>query len=56
VAVSGLSEFTAAGAGGHRAGLIIGYGRPPEHAYTAALARLTAVLGSLPAQRVISRG
>jgi GntR family transcriptional regulator / MocR family aminotransferase len=27
-----------------RAGLVIGYGRPPEHAYTTALARLCAVL------------
>jgi GntR family transcriptional regulator/MocR family aminotransferase len=48
VAVSGLSEFTADGASGERAGLVVGYGRPPEHAYTAALARLTAVLASLP--------
>jgi GntR family transcriptional regulator/MocR family aminotransferase len=48
VAVSGLSEFTAEGASGQRAGLVVGYGRPPEHAYTAALARLTAVLASLP--------
>jgi GntR family transcriptional regulator/MocR family aminotransferase len=47
VAVSGLSEFTAEGASGQRAGLVVGYGRPPEHAYTAALARLTAVLASL---------
>jgi GntR family transcriptional regulator / MocR family aminotransferase len=29
-----------------RAGLVIGYGRPPEHAYTTALARLCAVLSS----------
>jgi hypothetical protein len=28
-----------------QAGLVIGYGRPPEHAYTTALARLCAVLG-----------
>lgn len=48
VAVSGLSEFTAPGASGRRAGLVVGYGRPPEHAFTAALARLTAVLESLP--------
>jgi hypothetical protein len=27
-----------------QAGLVIGYGRPPEHAYTTALARLCAVL------------
>lgn len=34
--------------------LVIGYGRPPEHAFTAALARLTAVLGAdqvVPATR-----
>jgi GntR family transcriptional regulator / MocR family aminotransferase len=31
-------------AGDTRAGLVIGYGRPPEHAYTTALARLCAVL------------
>jgi hypothetical protein len=38
--------------------VVIGYGRPPEHAYTTALARLCAVLpggteiltGSLPAR------
>jgi GntR family transcriptional regulator / MocR family aminotransferase len=48
VAVSGLREFTAEGASGQRAGLVVGYGRPPEHAYMAALARLTAVLSSLP--------
>jgi len=29
-----------------RAGLVIGYGRPPEHAYTTALARLCVVLDS----------
>jgi GntR family transcriptional regulator/MocR family aminotransferase len=50
VAVSGLDEFTAEGASDRRAGLVVGYGSPPEHAYTAALARLTAVLASLPAQ------
>jgi hypothetical protein len=32
---------------GVRAGLVIGYGRPPEHAYTTALARLCAVLADL---------
>ena len=31
-------------AGDGRAGLVIGYGRPPEHAFTAALARLCAAL------------
>jgi GntR family transcriptional regulator / MocR family aminotransferase len=58
VAVSGLAEFAAAAptesaptesAVVQRAGLVIGYGRPPDHAYTVALARLTAVLAeSLP--------
>jgi GntR family transcriptional regulator / MocR family aminotransferase len=52
VAVTGLSEFTAEGAAGRRSGLIVGYGRPPEHAYTSALARLSAVLARLPAARV----
>jgi GntR family transcriptional regulator/MocR family aminotransferase len=51
VALSGLDEFTAAGATGQRAGLVVGYGSPPDHAFTAALARLTAVLASLPSTR-----
>jgi GntR family transcriptional regulator / MocR family aminotransferase len=61
LAIEGLEHFRA-GAGppasGGRAGLVIGYGRPSEHAYTTALARLCAVLpsgtevltGSLPAR------
>ena len=48
LALNGLESYRAdqAGpvAGGGRAGLVIGYGRPPEHAYTTALARLCAVL------------
>ena len=47
VAVEGLEHYRAAAcqdAGDGRAGLVIGYGRPPEHAYTTALARLCAVL------------
>jgi len=48
LALTGLESYRAAGAGpaadGERAGLVIGYGRPPEHAYTTALARLCAVV------------
>jgi GntR family transcriptional regulator/MocR family aminotransferase len=44
LAVQGLESFRASGADADRAGLVIGYGRPPEHAYTTALARLCAVL------------
>ena len=53
VAIDGLGHYQAGGTGadedGHgvRAGLVIGYGRPPEHAYTMALARLCAVLADL---------
>jgi GntR family transcriptional regulator/MocR family aminotransferase len=53
VAIDGLGHYQAGGTGpdddGHgvRAGLVIGYGRPPEHAYTTALARLCAVLADL---------
>ncbi len=43
LALSGLESYAADGAG-DRAGLVIGYARPPEHAYTAALARLCAVV------------
>jgi hypothetical protein len=35
---------TGSPSGGDRAGLVIGYARPPEHACTTALARLAAVL------------
>ncbi|MBV9207437.1 MAG: PLP-dependent aminotransferase family protein [Actinobacteria bacterium] len=41
VAIDGLEHYRA---GDGLAGLVIGYGRPPEHAYTTALARLCAVL------------
>jgi GntR family transcriptional regulator/MocR family aminotransferase len=45
LAIEGLERFRAGRAGADgRAGLVIGYGRPPEHAYTAAVARLCAVL------------
>lgn len=36
--------------------LVLGYGRPPEHAFTAALARLAAVLGEAASPRVRRRG
>jgi GntR family transcriptional regulator/MocR family aminotransferase len=47
VAIDGLEHYRAGQgppAGDARAGVVIGYGRPPEHAYTTALARLCAVL------------
>jgi GntR family transcriptional regulator/MocR family aminotransferase len=47
LAIDGLEHYrVGAGppAGGGRAGLVIGYGRPPGHAYTTTLARLCAVL------------
>jgi GntR family transcriptional regulator / MocR family aminotransferase len=43
VAIDGLEHYRAAADDG-RAGLVIGYGRPPEHAYTTAVARLCAAL------------
>jgi len=50
LALTGLESYRADGAGpviaGDRAGLVIGYARPPEHAYTTALARLCAVVSS----------
>jgi len=50
LAIDGLGHYRAGGAGSDddgRAGLVIGYGRPPEHAYTTTLARLCAVLSDL---------
>jgi GntR family transcriptional regulator / MocR family aminotransferase len=43
LAIEGLASFHAGGAS-HGPALVIGYGRPPEHAFTTALARLGAVL------------
>jgi GntR family transcriptional regulator / MocR family aminotransferase len=43
LAIEGLGAYAAPGRSGPQA-LVIGYGRPPEHAYTAALARLDAAL------------
>ena len=56
VAVDGLERYRAGEgppAGDGRAGLVIGYGRPPEHAFTAALARLCAALAGEPAGRLL---
>ncbi len=44
LAVEGLASYRAAGRGPHSPALVAGYGRPPDHAFTAALARLCAVL------------
>jgi GntR family transcriptional regulator / MocR family aminotransferase len=41
--LEGLGTFSS-DAGSRRAGLVIGYGTPPDHAYTGAIARLTAAL------------
>ncbi|HLN70573.1 MAG TPA: PLP-dependent aminotransferase family protein [Streptosporangiaceae bacterium] len=46
LALQGLESFRVPGTSADRAGLVIGYGHPPEHAYTTALARLCAVLDS----------
>ncbi len=48
LAIDGLECYRAEGgpAGDGRAGLVVGYGRPPEHGYTTALARLCAVLAA----------
>jgi len=42
LAVEGLGSYGATGR--HRPALVVGYGRPPEHAFTTALARLCATL------------
>jgi GntR family transcriptional regulator/MocR family aminotransferase len=44
LAIDGLERYRVPAADDDRAGLVIGYGRPPEHAYTTALARLCTVL------------
>jgi GntR family transcriptional regulator/MocR family aminotransferase len=52
VAVDGLEGYRVGEGppgGDGRAGLVIGYGRPPEHAFTTALARLCAALPGEPA-------
>jgi DNA-binding transcriptional MocR family regulator len=47
LAVDGLGHYRAAGQ--YAPALVIGYARPPEHAFTTALARLAAVLAGAPA-------
>jgi len=42
--ITGLASFDH-GSTHHRQALVVGYAKPPEHAFTAAVARLTAVLG-----------
>jgi len=44
LAIAGLGSYGATGQH-HRGALVVGYGTPPEHAFTGALARLCAVLG-----------
>ena len=44
VSVHGLASYRAAEPDGHRPALVVGYARPPEHAFTTALARLCAAL------------
>jgi GntR family transcriptional regulator/MocR family aminotransferase len=43
LAIEGLASYHTGGTG-HGPALVIGYGRPAEHAFTTALARLGAVL------------
>jgi GntR family transcriptional regulator / MocR family aminotransferase len=47
LALDGLAHYQARPGPAALAGLVIGYGRPPQHAYTTALARLCAVLSEL---------
>jgi len=44
LAIDGLGTYTAPGQR-HAPALVVGYGRPPDHAFTTALARLRTVLG-----------
>ena len=56
MAIDGLERYRAGEdplAADGRAGLVIGYGRPPEHAFTTALARLCAALPGEPAARLL---
>jgi GntR family transcriptional regulator / MocR family aminotransferase len=45
LALEGLRAYSTE-AGQHPAALVVGYGTPPEHAFTGAIARLTAVLAN----------
>jgi GntR family transcriptional regulator/MocR family aminotransferase len=44
LALQGLGHYAHPGQQHHPPALVIGYGTPPDHAYTSALARLGAVL------------
>ena len=56
LAIDGLSSYHTGGPQ-HGPALVIGYGRPADHAFTTALARLAAVLaGGPPRQRRYQRG
>ena len=44
LSLHGLASYCAPGTGGRGPALVVGYARPPEHAFTTALARLCAVL------------
>src|SRR5512132_121456 len=44
LAIEGLASYHTGGIDSHGPALVIGYGRPAEHAFTTALARLGAVL------------
>jgi GntR family transcriptional regulator/MocR family aminotransferase len=48
LALEGLADYHAAGPS-RGPGLVVGYGTPADHAFTAAVARLTAVLSRAPA-------
>jgi len=50
LALLGLAGF-AAGAGDHSPALVVGYAKPPEHAFTGAVARLAAAITSDVSQR-----
>ncbi|HTU87932.1 MAG TPA: hypothetical protein VMF57_20305 [Solirubrobacteraceae bacterium] len=45
LALTGLATFDH-GSARSRQALVVGYAKPPEHAFTAAVARLTAALGA----------
>jgi GntR family transcriptional regulator/MocR family aminotransferase len=46
VGVQGLGPYWHC-AEGHQPGLVVGFGTPPEHAFSAALAALTSALGAI---------
>jgi GntR family transcriptional regulator / MocR family aminotransferase len=54
LAVLGLSGF-AHGASNHPPALVVGYAKPPEHAFTAAVARLAAALSETASRRERTR-